>query len=73
MPFAALTFVSVGTIHFWQGWLFWLSLGGVPGLRRLPPRRPLSIDPARLVASPRMAGYRASFRIDFRRRGLCDE
>jgi protein-S-isoprenylcysteine O-methyltransferase Ste14 len=22
---AGLTFVSAGTIHFWQGWLFWLS------------------------------------------------
>jgi protein-S-isoprenylcysteine O-methyltransferase Ste14 len=21
----ALTFISAGTIHFWQGWLFWLS------------------------------------------------
>jgi uncharacterized membrane protein len=20
-----LTFVSAGTIHFWQGWLFWMS------------------------------------------------
>jgi hypothetical protein len=24
IPFA-LIFVSAGTIHFWQGWLFWLS------------------------------------------------
>ena len=27
VPFV-LIFVSAGTIHFWQGWLFWLSLSG---------------------------------------------
>ena len=25
IPLGLLTFVSAGTIHFWQGWLFWLS------------------------------------------------
>jgi protein-S-isoprenylcysteine O-methyltransferase Ste14 len=25
---AAITFVSAGTIYFWQGWLFWLSFSG---------------------------------------------
>jgi protein-S-isoprenylcysteine O-methyltransferase Ste14 len=27
VPFV-LIFVSAGTIHFWQGWLFWLSFSG---------------------------------------------